>query len=136
MFGGVVGADELKAVPLFESLEEDDLHELASWFDVQDCSEGVCLAGEGAGGYSFFVLIEGSAEVTRDGQALAMLGPGDFFGEIAILGGGRRSATVTTTEPSRLLVMFGTEFRLLQRAQPGITARIEGAMQQRLEVSA
>jgi CRP-like cAMP-binding protein len=136
MFGGVVGADELKAVPLFESLEEDDLHELASWFDVQDCSEGVCLAGEGAGGYSFFVLIEGSAEVTRDGQALAMLGPGDFFGEIAILGGGRRSATVTTTEPSRLLVMFGTEFRLLQRAQPGIAARIEGAMQQRLEVSA
>jgi CRP/FNR family transcriptional regulator, cyclic AMP receptor protein len=136
MVGDVVGADELKTVPLFESLEEDDLHELASWFDVQACSEGVCLAGEGAGGYSFFVLVEGSAEVTRDGRPLATLGPGDFFGEIAILAGGRRSATVTTTAPSKLLVMFGTEFRLLQQAQPGIAARIEEAMQQRLEVRA
>jgi hypothetical protein len=62
MFGGVVGADELKTVPLFASLSEDELHELASWFDVQACSEGVCLTGEGAGGYSFYVLVDGSAE--------------------------------------------------------------------------
>ena len=136
MFGCVVSPDELRTVPLFESLDEGDLDELAPWFDVQACSEGVCLAGEGAGGYSFFVLVEGGAEVTKDGQGVATLGPGDFFGEIAILGGGRRSATVTTTAPSRLLVMFGTEFRLLQQAQPGIAARIEEAMQQRLEVNA
>jgi CRP/FNR family cyclic AMP-dependent transcriptional regulator len=136
MFGHVVCVDELKTVLLFESLDEDDLRELAPWFDVQACSEGVCLAGEGAGGYSFFVLVDGSAEVTRDGQELASLGPGDFFGEIAILGGGRRSATVTTTAPSKLLVMFSTEFRLLQQAHPVIAARIEEAMQQRLEVSA
>ena len=136
MFGHVVGATELKTVPLFASLNEEDLRELASWFDEQACSEGVCLTGEGAGGYSFFVLVDGSAAVTADGHELATLGPGDFFGEIAILGGGRRSATVTTTSPAKLLVMFGTEFRQLQQAQPGIAARIEAAMQQRLEVSA
>jgi CRP/FNR family cyclic AMP-dependent transcriptional regulator len=136
MFGGVVGADELKTVPLFASLNEGELRELASWFDVQACSEGVCLTGEGAGGYSFYVLVDGSAAVTAEGEELATLGPGDFFGEIAILGGGRRSATVTTTSATKLLVMFGTEFRQLQQAQPSIAARIEEAMQQRLEVSA
>jgi CRP/FNR family transcriptional regulator, cyclic AMP receptor protein len=135
MFGHVVGAAELKTVPLFASLDEEELRELASWFDEQACSEGVCLTGEGAGGYSFYVLVDGNAEVTAEGQELATLGPGDFFGEIAILGGGRRSATVTTTSPAKLLVMFGTEFRQLQQAQPDIAARIEDTMQQRLEVS-
>jgi CRP-like cAMP-binding protein len=92
----------------------------------------VRLTGEGAAGYSFFILIQGSAVVTSEGADRAALGPGDFFGEIAILGNGRRTATVTTTSPTRLLVMFGTEFRELQQAQPEIAARIEEAMQQRI----
>jgi CRP/FNR family transcriptional regulator, cyclic AMP receptor protein len=81
MFGHVVGAAELKTVPLFASLDEEELRELASWFDEQACSEGVCLTGDGASGYSFYVLVDGNAEVTAEGQELATLGPGDFFGE-------------------------------------------------------
>jgi CRP/FNR family cyclic AMP-dependent transcriptional regulator len=87
--------------------------------------------GEGAPGYTFFVLTDGTAEVTSEGVTVATLGPGDFFGEIAILGGGRRTATVTSASPARLLVMFGTEFRQLEAAHPEIAAHITEAMQAR-----
>ena len=70
--------------------------------------------------------------VTANGRRLAELGPGDYFGEIAMLDGGRRSATVTTTAPAKLLVMFGSEFRQLQQAQPQIADRIEETMRGRL----
>jgi voltage-gated potassium channel len=127
-----VTAADLAAIPLFASLPDAELDELAPWFDTQDASPGVRLTGEGAAGYSFFVMAEGSAVVTSDGTEIAGLGPGDFFGEIAIIGNGRRTATVTTTTPARVLVMFGTEFRRLQQAQPEIAARIGAAMADRV----
>jgi voltage-gated potassium channel len=123
--------DDLAAVPLFDSLTELELKELAGWFDVQTVGEGVKLAGEGATGYSFYVLVEGSAVVTADELTVAAYAPGDFFGEMAILGGGRRTATVTTTSPARVLVMFGTEFRRMQELQPAVAARLEEAMKRR-----
>jgi len=123
---------ELSAVPLFASLSEPELREIASWFDAKDVGEGARIVGEGASGYTFFVLVEGSAVVTANGEEVGALGPGDFFGEIAILGDGRRSATVTTTAPSRVLVMFGTEFRRLQQTQPEIASRIEATMGERV----
>ena len=105
---------------------------MAEWFDATSFSEGVKVAGEGAPGYSFFVIAAGAAVVSSGGDELARLGPGDFFGEVAILGDGRRSATVTTTSPARLFVMFGTEFRQLQEAQPEIATRLEAAMAERV----
>jgi len=132
----VANAAQLASIPLFESLSVSDLHELAGWFDVQEASEGVRLTGEGAAGYSFYVLLEGTAAVVADGSTFAELGPGDFFGEMAILGGGRRMATVTTTSPAKLLFMFGTEFRRLQAAQPDVAARIEETVRRRLEANA
>jgi CRP/FNR family transcriptional regulator, cyclic AMP receptor protein len=128
----MANAEELAAVPLFESLSDATLRQLAGSFEVRDASEGVRLTGEGAAGYAFYVLTEGSAVVTSDGTTLASLGAGDYFGEIAILDGGRRTATVTTTSPSRLLVLFGTEFRRLQQPQPEIAAVIEETMRRRL----
>ena len=125
-------AAELAAVPLFASLDEPDRAEIACWLDAKDVGEGVRLVGEGASGYTFFVLAEGSAVVTADGEEVRSLGPGDFFGEIAILGDGRRSATVTTTSPSRVLVMFGTEFRRLQQERPAIASQIEATMGERV----
>jgi CRP-like cAMP-binding protein len=132
----VPSADELARIPLFESLTDAELQTLASWFEERTSDEGVRLIGEGGAGYSFFVLLEGNAAVTSGDTQLADLGPGDFFGEIAILGGGRRSATVTATSPARLLVMFGTDFRRLQETQPDIARRIEEAMKRRLASSA
>lgn len=124
--------EELQSVPLFKSLDEAQLSELARWFDVRTAGEGIRVCGEGATGYTFFVLTKGTASVTADGEALASLGPGDFFGEIAILGHGRRTATVTTTAPVTLLVMFGAEFRRLESAHPHIASTIRGAMEERL----
>ena len=94
-------------------------------------SEGVRLASEGAAGYSFFVLVEGSAVVTVGDETVATYAPGDFFGEMAIAGEGRRNATVTTTSPARVLTLFGTDFRRLQQARPEIAAQLESAMRQR-----
>jgi len=123
---------ELAAVPLFSSIGESELREIASWFDAKDVGEGARIIGEGASGYTFFVLAEGAAAVTAGGGEVGTLGAGDFFGEIAILGVGRRSATVTTTAPSRVLVMFGTEFRRLQQSHPEIASRIESTMGERV----
>jgi CRP-like cAMP-binding protein len=123
--------DDLAGIPLFDSLSEDELTQLAPRFEIKTVSEGVRLASEGASGYSFFVLAEGSAVVTVADEVVTTYGPGDFFGEMAILGDGRRSATVTTTSPAKVLSLFGTEFRRLQQTQPSVAARLEQAMQQR-----
>jgi CRP-like cAMP-binding protein len=127
---------DLAGIPLFDDLEPEDLAAIAPWFEVQDASPGVNLTGEGATGYSFFVLSDGTASVTIDGAEVNALGPGDFFGELAILGDGRRTATVTTTSPARLLVLFGTEFRQLQQEQPELARQIEAGVRARLQPAA
>ena len=124
---------ELAEVPLFGSLSEAELAEVATRFEVKDVGPGVRLVGEGATGLSFFILRQGRASVTAGGEEIASLGPGDFFGEIALLRHGRRTATVTTTSPVRVLVLFGDDFRDLQETFPGVAAEIEAAMQKRLE---
>jgi CRP-like cAMP-binding protein len=130
-----VAASELAAIPLFSSMSDDELAETACLFEHETVSAGVQVAGEGCTGYSFFVIADGNAVVTDDGRELSTLGPGDHFGEIALLGNGRRSATVTTTTPARLLVMFGTEFRRLERAHPEIAARLADAATERQAAS-
>ena len=124
-------ADDLAGIPLFAALSDEERSALAPWFESADISPGAALVSEGAAGYSFYVLVNGAAVVTLDGEEVATYGPGDFFGEMAILGEGRRYATVTTTEPSQVLSMFGTEFRRLQQEQPAIAARLEEAMRKR-----
>jgi len=128
----VAAVADLASVPLFNSLDEAQLQELASWFHVQNAGKGTRLVGEGAPGYTFFVILDGTAVVTADGDTLGSLGPADFFGEIAILGDGRRTATVTSTSPVRMLVLFGTEFRQLECTHPKIAKEITAAMQSRL----
>jgi len=130
----VATAEELRSIPLFDGLGDADLETLASWFEAKTVGEGSRLIGEGAAGYCFFVLVDGGAVVTSEGASteLAKLGPGDFFGEMAILGDGRRQATVTTTSPAKVLVLFGTEFRQLEQEHAGVAARIREAMEQRL----
>jgi CRP-like cAMP-binding protein len=127
----MVDSDVLATLPLFASLDATQLAEIAPWFEPRSVSGGVELIGEGASGYSFFILTDGGAEVAVERQAVAQLRPGDFFGEGAIVGGGRRNATVTTTATSQVLVMFGTEFRRLQQAHPDVAAAIEAAGRER-----
>ena len=94
----MVTPDELATVPLFYSLSDPDLDALTHLFQPRDVSEGIELTGEGASGYSFFILLDGSAVVTANGEALAELGPGEFFGETAILCDAPRNATIKASE--------------------------------------
>lgn len=128
--------DDLTGVPLFAELSEEERATLAEWFEISEASPGATLVSEGAAGYTFYILIDGAAQVTVGGETVATYEPGDFFGEMAILGGGRRTATVTLTTPSRLLSMFGTDFRRLQQEQPAVAEQLETKMRQRsLELS-
>jgi len=123
-------ADDLAGIPLFDTLEPDEQAAIAPWFELEDVSPGVKLTGEGASGYSFYVLREGAATVTIDDIEVRTLGPGEFFGELALLGDGRRTATVTTAAPSEVLVLFGTEFRQIQQKYPELASRIESGLRQ------
>ena len=117
-----VDPSELAEMPLFGSLSEAELAEVAARFEVKDLGTGVRLVREGATGSSFFVLREGGVSVTAGGEEIASFGPGEFFGEMALLGHGRRSASVTTTSPVRVLVLFGDDFGYLQATFPGVFA--------------
>jgi CRP-like cAMP-binding protein len=128
----MVETQVLASIPIFESLDEFDLKKIAAWFQLRELSDGVELVGEGAPGYSFFVLAEGRAEVRTGDVAVAELGPGDFFGEGAIVGSGRRNASVVITAPSRVLQLFGTEFRRLEQGYPEVAGAIKTAARDRL----
>jgi CRP-like cAMP-binding protein len=121
-------ADDLAGVALFDVLDDEARSTIAPWFDVDEISANMKLVGEGCPGYTFFVLRDGSARVTIEGVEVRTLSSGDFFGELALLGDGMRTATVTTTSPSRVLVLFGTEFRLLQQNYPELSERIESGL--------
>jgi cAMP-dependent protein kinase regulator len=124
--------DRLKAIPLFSELSDEDLDVLASWLTVEDVSEGRLLTPEGASGYQFYVIEEGTAEARHDHTPIGSLGPGDFFGEIAIMGDGRRIADVIATSPMRIFAMFGTSFRELEANMPDVAAGIRAKMQEQL----
>jgi voltage-gated potassium channel len=131
------GADpaELASLPLFRSLSESELAELAAWFEAREVDAGVRLVGAGTTGHSFFVIRDGEVTVTADGEEFATLGSGEFFGELALLATGRRTATVTTTKASRLLVLFGNDFARLRTRHPGVAAELETSMERRLRRS-
>ena len=133
--GNVPGADprDLAALPLFDALSESELAEVAAWFEARDVGQDVKLVGEGTTGHSFFVIVDGEVLVTAGGDEIATLGPGDFFGELALLATGRRTATVTTTKPSHLLVLFGTDFTRLRAQYPAVAAGLEATMEERLQ---
>jgi CRP-like cAMP-binding protein len=93
--------------------------------------EGTELARQGEWAYEFFVIEDGSAEVLRDGERIAELGPGDFLGEMGIVGNVVRNATVRTTAPTRVIVMTAQAFRSMRRANPDVAQRIADAVEER-----
>ena len=108
----------LKAIPMFASLDKGDLRRLAQATDEIDVREGKRLLNQGEFAYEFMVIEDGEAEVTRDGEHVADLGPGDVLGEIAALERGKRNATVVARTPMCLAVMTAYEMRQLASAIP------------------
>jgi CRP-like cAMP-binding protein len=116
--------EELGSLSLFAGLAPAALQQLASWFDLEERSAGAALTRQGASGYAFFVLKEGTATVIQGDEEIRQLGPGDFFGELSIVGDGRRTATVKATSPVTVWSMFGTQFRRLEQQFPEVAKRI------------
>jgi len=104
-------AARLKAIPLFAGCTSKQIQFIATQVEDMDFAAGRVLCKEGQSGADFFVLLSGAADVTRKGRKIAKMGPGDFFGEIALVDGGPRTATVTTTAPSRCLVLGPRQFQ-------------------------
>ncbi len=100
----------LERVPLFAGLERKELENLTRWFKERRFQAGETVAAEGKGGVGFFLIEDGEARVTVGGTERGRLGPGDYFGEIALLRGVPRTATVTATTPARLYALGRDEF--------------------------
>ena len=122
----------LRRVPLFERCSKRELQEIASIADELAMPEGRKLAAEGASGHEFMVVVDGAAEVRRRGRRVNLLGAGDFLGEIALITGRKRTATVTTVEPTRLLVLTERDFKRLLRDVPSIQPKLMHALAARL----
>jgi CRP-like cAMP-binding protein len=122
---------ELRSVPLFESLTSEERRAIAPHVDEIEVPEGTELVRQGEFAYEFFVIEEGTAEVMRDGERVAELGPGDFLGEMGIVGQAVRNATVVTTSPARVIVMTEQALRSVARTNPGVSDRITAAVEER-----
>ena len=107
-------------LPLFRSLGRRDLEALGANSEEIDAPAGKVLATQGSHGQEFFVISSGAASVERDGVHVADLGPGDYFGELALIAAIPRTATVTCTEPTRLIVLGNREFAALRMDHPEI----------------
>jgi len=127
-----VDAKRLEAVPLFAGLTRREREQVARWADEIDEPAGFHLVDQGTFAHEFFVLLEGAVEVRKDDEHLTDLGPGDFFGEIALVGRDRRTATVTATTPVRAIVMHSREFGAMRGAMPAVCDRIQTAIRERL----
>jgi CRP-like cAMP-binding protein len=121
----------LRSVPLFDSLSSEERRTIAQHADEIEAPEGTKLVRQGEFAYEFFVLEDGTAEVLRDGEHVAELGPGDFLGEMGIVTKAVRNATVVTTSPTRAIVMTEQAFRSMRALNPAVADRITAAVEER-----
>jgi cAMP-dependent protein kinase regulator len=124
---------DLQSIPLFEALNRDERRVIAQHADEVDVSEGTELVRQGEWAYEFFVIENGAAEVTRDGEHVADLGAGDFLGEMGIVEKTVRNATVTVKSDSRVIVMTSQAFRAMAHSNPEIASRIQAAVEERCQ---
>jgi CRP/FNR family transcriptional regulator len=124
--------DLLRRVPLFAGLGRRELEEIQSLADEVDVAAGRELTKEGRSGQEFFLILSGRVGVVRDGVRVRTMSDGEFLGEIALLDGRPRSATVTTEAPTRLLVLAHREFNSLMERHPEIQAAVMRALAERI----
>jgi len=124
--------ERLRHVPLFAGCTDKQLQFIAGRADELDLEKGRVLCREGQSGGDFFVLLSGAAEVSAGGKRVRTIREGEFFGEIAMIDNGPRSATVTVTEPSRALVLGPAQFRDMLHQNAEIAATMLYAVVRRL----
>jgi CRP-like cAMP-binding protein len=122
----------LKRVPLLEGLGRREIEEVSRLAEEIDVPAGRALMREGETGSEFFVLIDGTVAIDRGGARIRTVQPGDFFGEIALLAEGPRTATATTESPAKVLVLGHREFHSLMDRFPAIRTCVLESLAKRI----
>jgi CRP/FNR family cyclic AMP-dependent transcriptional regulator len=122
---------QLKRIPLFADASDEGLRKVAAFAQTKEVAEGEVVVEEGGFSRELLAIEEGTAEVTREGEHIADLGPGDIFGETGMLDDSMRSATVTATSRLKLISMGHFEVKRLKKDAPDVYARIEQLVQER-----
>ncbi len=126
-------AVQLADIPLFAELSDEELVALAERMQELEVAAGSYVVQQGELSYKFYVILEGTAALDREGAHLADLGPGDFFGEMGIVGHSRRNADVVATSPMRMTVLVGWDLRTLMDEFPRLRRQIQAAIVDRPE---
>lgn len=124
--------ESLKKVPLFAGLEKRELEQIAGSMQERRFAAGSTVVQEGAGGAGFFVVEAGEGEVTVGGQPRSTIGPGHYFGEIALLTGSERTATITAKTDMLCYGMTPWDFRPLVESNSEIAWKLLTAMAEKL----
>jgi len=129
-------AAQLDTIPLFAALTVDQRASVASACDELEVGDGTVLVREGDFGHAVFAITSGTADVVHEGAVINTLGPGDYFGEVAVMSGGRRSASVIATSPLMLVTIFNREIWRLEREAPEVAATLRATISARVGDSA
>jgi CRP/FNR family transcriptional regulator, cyclic AMP receptor protein len=123
-----VDSNELAVIPAFAAMPSEERQVFAGVCADLDVDAGTTLIHEGDFGYAMFAIKEGTADVLRGGTVVRNLGPGDVFGEIAVLAGGRRTATVVASAPMRLITVMNRDVWRLEREAPEVGASLRATI--------
>jgi CRP-like cAMP-binding protein len=126
-----VDPSELKNIPLFAEVPDDKLLKVATFATLESAVEGKVIIREGGSANAFYAIEEGTVKVERDGEHLADLGPGDVFGEQALLEKQERSATVTATSSVRLIKIDHWEIPRMRQAMPEVVEELRRKVEER-----
>lgn len=129
---GKRGADILAQVPLFAGLSRRHLKQIAEHADEIGFAQGQTVVEEDQPGGSFYVILEGEVKVVRHNRTIARMGPGEFFGEISLLDGGPRTATVVAETPVLAVRVFKRSFDKVVTQEPGVASQILAVVARRL----
>jgi CRP/FNR family transcriptional regulator, cyclic AMP receptor protein len=124
-------ASRLKSIPLFADVSEDELGQVATFAQEVSVEAGRELVREGDFSYEFMLIEEGEAEVSREGEYVADLGPGDFFGEMGLLEKTLRNATVRAKTPMLLVTLTGWDLKRMERTVPQAVERVRQTLEAR-----
>ncbi len=122
---------QLKRIPLFAGASDEELGNVAVFANAKEVAEGTEVISEGGFSRELLAIEDGTAEVTREGEHIADLGPGDVFGEAGMLDDDMRSATVTATSRLKLISLGHFEVKRLKKDAPGVYASIEQLVEER-----
>jgi CPA1 family monovalent cation:H+ antiporter len=126
-----VERSRLAAIPLFAGLGDSDLEALAEAATEQRADEGDTVVAADDFGHALYAIESGAASVSADGNQLRTLGPGDVFGEVAVMASGRRTATVVATSPLQLIALFKRDVWELERRAPDVVDRLRALIAER-----